>query len=286
MHGSCSQPREGALTLVPAAEGGGGAIRLLHDLQVVRFRSETQGRRPRRREDSMHTAETQRVRLLVQLQRLLERPLFVLSLVWVVLAVIELARGLSRTGEIATFAIWMVFIADFGLEFAVAPRKLLFVRKHWLSALSLLLPALRLMRIARLFRVARAARGVRLAKLLGSINRGIRALRHGLRRRGAGYVTAATILVLLTGAAGMMAFETGGPTAEAFDTYPDALWWTAMLMTTIASETWPATGAGRTLTLFLSLYSISVFGYVTATLASLLVEQNVRPDRPVEQRRP
>jgi voltage-gated potassium channel len=233
----------------------------------------------------MHTAETQRVRLLVQLERLLERPLFVLSLVWVVLAAVELMRGLSRTGEIATFTIWIVFIADFLLKLAVAPRKLLFVRRNWLSALSLLLPALRVIRIARVFRVARAARGIRLAKLLGSINRGIRALRHGLRRRGAGYVTAATVLVLLTGAAGMMAFETGGPAAEAFDSYPDALWWTAMLMTTIASEKWPATGAGRTLTLFLSLYSISVFGYITATLASFLVEQNARPERQVEQRR-
>lgn len=231
----------------------------------------------------MHTVDTERVRLLVQLERTLERPLVVLSLVWVVIAAIELTRGLSPAGEIASIAIWIVFIADFVLKFVVAPRKLAFLKRNWLAALSLLLPALRVLRAARAFRVARAARGLRLAKLLGSMNRGMRALRQGLRRRGAGYVVAATLLVLLLGAAGMMAFEAGGPAGDAFGTYSDALWWTAMLMTTIASERWPASGAGRALTLFLSLYSISVFGYITAMLASLFVERNGRHGRPVEQ---
>lgn len=234
----------------------------------------------------MHDADTERVRLLVQLERLLERPLFILSLVWVLLAVLELASGLTRAGEIASFAIWIVFIVDFLLKFTIAPQKTMFVRRNWLAALSLLLPALRLLRVARVFRVARAARGLRLAKFLGSINRGMRALRTGLRRRGAGYVSATTVLVLLTGAAGLRAFEAGGPAGEAFRTYGDALWWTAMLMTTIASERWPATGAGRALTLFVSLYSISVFGYITAALASLFVEQNARQDRQIERRRP
>lgn len=232
----------------------------------------------------MHRVETERVRLLVQLERMLERPLFFLSLVWVVIAVIELTHGLNRAGEIASLAIWTVFIADFGLKFAIAPRKLEFVRRNWLSALSLLLPALRVFRAARAFRLARTARGLRLAKLLGSMNRGIRALRQGLRRRGAGYVTAATLLVLLAGAAGMMAFEREGPNRDAFRTYADALWWTAMLMTTIGSEKWPGTGAGRVLTLFLSLYSVAVFGYITAMLASLFVDRSVQQERRVEQR--
>jgi voltage-gated potassium channel len=230
----------------------------------------------------MHTVETQRVRLLVQIERLFERPLVILSLVWVVIAAIELTRGLNRSGEIASIAIWIIFIADFVLKFAIAPRKLAFVKKNWLSALSLVLPAVRVFRLARAFRFARAARGLRLAKLLGSLNRGMRALRLGLARRGAGYVATATMLVLLVGAAGMMAFETGGPASDAFRSYPDALWWTAMLMTTIASERWPATGAGRALTLFLSLYSISVFGYITAMLASLFVERSAQHDRRVE----
>lgn len=235
----------------------------------------------------MHTVETERVRLLVQLERILERPLIGLSLVWVVIAVLELTHGLSRAGEIVSIAIWIVFIADFLLKLVIAPRKVQFLRRNWLGALSLLLPAFRLFRAVRAFRVVRVARGVRLAKLLGSLNRGMRALRRALRRRAAGYVTAATLLVLLVGAAGMMAFEREGANQEAFATYPASLWWTAMLMTTIASEAWPRTAAGRALTLFLSLYSVAVFGYITATLASLLVERNPPAhDRPAQTSAP
>ena len=227
----------------------------------------------------MHSVDTERVRLLVQLEKMLERPMIVLSLIWVVIAVVELTHGLTRAWHVVSLSIWVVFIADFILKFFVAPRKLLFLRRNVLSLLSLFLPAFRLFRITRAFRVARVARGLRLAKLLGSMNRGMRALRRGLRRRAAGYVTATTLLVLLVGAAGMMVFEREGPNREAFDSYAASLWWTAMLMTTIASEAWPRTGAGRALTLFISLYSVAVFGYVTATLASLFVDRSVREQR-------
>jgi voltage-gated potassium channel len=56
-----------------------------------------------------------------------------------------------------------------------------------------------------------------------------------------------------------------------FSSYADALWWTAMLMTTLGSETWPQTGEGRILCFALALYAFTVFGYVTATLATFFV---------------
>ena len=60
---------------------------------------------------------------------------------------------------------------------------------------------------------------------------------------------ALSVLVTLAGAAGMYAFE--GP--ERIGRYPDALWWTAMMMTRMGSETWPQTGEGRILCLVLAL---------------------------------
>jgi voltage-gated potassium channel len=44
-----------------------------------------------------------------------------------------------------------------------------------------------------------------------------------------------------------------------------------MLMTTMGSAYWPHTPEGRTLCVLLALYAFSVFGYVTATLATFLV---------------
>jgi voltage-gated potassium channel len=81
---------------------------------------------------------------------------------------------------------------------------------------------------------------------------------------------------MLVGAAGMLGFE---PHATAtgtmgFTSYSDALWWTAMLMTTIGSAYWPVTTAGRVLAFLLSVYSIGVFGYITAALSSFFVGQD------------
>jgi voltage-gated potassium channel len=55
------------------------------------------------------------------------------------------------------------------------------------------------------------------------------------------------------------------------NSYGAALWWTAMLMTSIGSEHWPQTAEGRVLCFLLSLYGFAVFGYVTATLATFFI---------------
>ena len=44
-----------------------------------------------------------------------------------------------------------------------------------------------------------------------------------------------------------------------------------MLMTSLGSEYWPKTPEGRVLCILLALYAFSVFGYVTATLATYFV---------------
>ena len=220
--------------------------------------------------------ERERFEVLRQLEEWLEVPLLLLGFAWLALLVVELTYGLTPALEAASTVIWIVFIADFALKLFLAPRKLAYLRANWLTALALLVPALRVLRLARvvrLARAARAARSLRLFRLLTSLNRGMRALRAGMRRRGVAYVTLLTLLVALAGAAGMYAFEKpseGGGIAS----YGEALWWTAMLLTTLGSEKWPATGAGRALCFGLALYAFAVFGYLTAALASFFVDRD------------
>jgi voltage-gated potassium channel len=66
----------------------------------------------------------------------------------------------------------------------------------------------------------------------------------------------------------MYAFEKDVP--GGLDSYAVALWWTAMLLTSIASEYWPTSAKCRLLCLLLSVYGFAVFGYMTASLASFL----------------
>ena len=222
-----------------------------------------------------------RWRLLANLVRLAEPVMALLGIVWLLLLVIEFTQGVTPALANANRAIWTVFIIDFAAEFLVAPSKSVYLRRHWLVLLSLALPALRVARAARIVRVARAARsvrGVRLLRTLTSMNRAMSSLRMTMSRRGFGYVSGLTVLVTVGGAAAMFAFENGVTDPNGLHDYATALWWTAMIMTTMGSAYWPQTPEGRMLCVVLSLYAFAVFGYVTATLASFFVSRDV-PDR-------
>jgi voltage-gated potassium channel len=216
----------------------------------------------------------ERWKLTARLVRALEGPMLVLSAVWTVLLVLEFARGLSPWLQTTSDLIWTAFVVQFAVEFVAAPSKRLYLRKRWITAVSLALPALRLLRLVRVLRVARlarAARGIRLARLIAAMNRGMRTLAAGFRRRGLGYLTLLTLLVATTGAAGMYRFELEAQGGPGFQDYGTALWWTAMLLTTMGSDYWPKTAEGRLLCLLLAIYAFAVFGYVTAAIAAYFV---------------
>ncbi len=214
----------------------------------------------------------ERYELLQRLEGWLETPMLVLAFVWLVLLVVELIRGESLLFYFLGTLIWVVFILDFAVTLVLAPDKVVYLKGHWLTAISLLIPALRIFRVFRAFRLLRLAstgRGLRLVRVVSSLNRGMKALGGSLTRRGFGYVIALTVLVTIAGAAGIYAFENeapGGPNG-----YGESLWWTAMIMTTMGSQYWPQTAEGRVLCILLALYAFGVFGYVTAALATFFV---------------
>jgi voltage-gated potassium channel len=215
----------------------------------------------------------ERRQLLDQLEQSLETPLIVLGFIWLAMFVYELVWGEGYLLNVANTVIWIIFIGDFLLRFTIAPDKSDYLKANWLTVIALAVPALRVFRIFRVVRVlraARAARGLRLVRVVGSLNRGMHALKNAMRRRGAGYVIALTLLVTLIGAAGMYALENEQPNSPLHD-YGSALWWTAMVMTTMGSDYFPRTAEGRVLCVALAVFAFAVFGYVTATLATFFI---------------
>jgi voltage-gated potassium channel len=226
--------------------------------------------------------------LLARIYGTLEPVFVALSAVWIALVVVELVGdGLPRSLEILVWVIWGLFVVEFAVGLLIAPSRVRFARSNWLTALSLVLPAFRALRVLAAFRFLRAARIVRSVSLLRiatSVNRGLGALGRTARRRGLGYVVAATALVILVGAAGMASFESAdsvrkaggtgvdGPGAGLAD-FGDALWWTLYAMTT-GAPTAPVTAEGRLLGWVLSVYGLAVFGYLTAILASHFIERD------------
>jgi voltage-gated potassium channel len=213
-----------------------------------------------------------RYALLHRFNAWLELPLLWLSFGWLALLGFELLYGLTPGLKLLSEAIWVVFGLDFLLRFLVAPKKRTFLKANVIDLVSLLVPALRLFRLGRVFQAVRVARGLRLVKVLGSLNRGMRALGTSFGRRGLGYVAALTAVVVLLGSAGMYAFEKDIP--GGLYSYPEALYWTAMLFATMGSDYWPKTVEGRALCLLMALYGFGMFGYFTAMLAAFFMGQD------------
>lgn len=212
-------------------------------------------------------------KLLLSIERLLEGPMIFLGFVWLVLLLVELIWGLTPPLEFLSLAIWVIFLFDFLLKLIIAPAKLSFLKKNWLTVISLLIPALRVFRILRLLRLVR---GIRLVKVVASLNRSMKSLGATMRRRGFAYVAMLSLVVTFGGAAGMYAIEKPNP---GFENYGMALWWTAMRVITAGSDFWPATPEGRCLAFLLSLFGYAVFGYVTATLATFFIGRDAEEEK-------
>ena len=79
---------------------------------------------------------------LRDLDEWLRTPMLVLSFLWLVLVVAELAWGTSQALETFGTAIWVAFLAEFMLRFILAPAKLAFLQDNWITVIVLIVPPL------------------------------------------------------------------------------------------------------------------------------------------------
>ncbi|HEX7047381.1 MAG TPA: hypothetical protein VF275_07405 [Gammaproteobacteria bacterium] len=111
-------------------------------------------------ENPQEVSRTRRVRFrwLCRLEAELEPLMFLLAIAWIWLFIDELVSGLSLWQENAIFAIWIAFIFEFLLKLYLAPRRLKYLLRNWITAIALIVPAFRAFRMLRALRVLRATR--------------------------------------------------------------------------------------------------------------------------------
>lgn len=166
-------------------------------------------------------------------------------------------------------AIWIVFVTAFLVELGVAPSKPRYLREHWLVALSLAIPLLRVFRVLHGLRVLRGARGVRgfnLARAATMTNRAIRSLSDVARVTQVGYLVVVTVLITLVGAAAVTFFERGAADT-AITSFGEGLWWSSTMISTVSGPNEPVTFEGRVVAVVLRVFGLVVVGYFTARLA-------------------
>ena len=180
----------------------------------------------------------------------------------------------------ASTAIWAVFVVAFAFELAVAPSKTRYLRTHWLAALSLAIPFLRIFRVARavrVLRVGRVLRGLTLGRTLGALNRARKVLVSFAAISQLAYLGLLAVVVTLTAAAVALTFERGAPGGR-IDNYGDALWWATTVVTAGGGAIETATLEGRLVSVLLRLFGLGVVGYLTARLAVFFIGRDDTTD--------
>ena len=202
---------------------------------------------------------------------ILEIAMTALSVVFLGLLVAHYALKLSPAWErrlnLGMVLIWGVFAVDFFVRFAEARSKVDFLRHNWLSALALALPACRIFRVLQ---IARAAPSVQLAGVVSGGRRASSFVRRAFGAHSAVYVGALTFTVMTLSSVGMFAVEHTHARAN-IRNVGDGIWWTTSTLTTIGSELYPVTVEGRILAIVVMIYGLVFAGYITATLATILL---------------
>lgn len=224
-----------------------------------------------------------RRRLIRRLSRWLDLPMAVLSLVFFGLVVADFAAPPEAPYHAllndAYLAIWALFVLEYLVKLVIAPDKEAYVRHRWLDLLVLIFPMLRLLRVVRLFYA-----GFSLVRLGLAMRRGARGLEHFMVASRFGYVAGLTVVVVLASSAAMLALERGVPGSQ-IRTFGDALWWSAAVVTTVASDLSPRSGGGRVLAVAMMVYGVTVFGYFVSHAVTIL-QQPPKPGRPKGHRPP
>lgn len=217
--------------------------------------------------------------------QVLELPMFVLSMIMLVLLIVELAVPLtSEARRSVTFTvsiIWWVFVIEYAFMMFTAEDRWSYVRKHWLDGLFVLVPFFRVFAVLRAVRAIRLLRVVRpavLGRAFFTTRRGVRQLAHVLGRHSLPYVIAVTLVVLFLGALFMLLLERGAGGALITD-YGDGLWWAVGAITTVGTELYPVTAEGRVLATLLMVYGVGIFGYIAATLASYFIRPEAEEEK-------
>ncbi|HEX4525731.1 MAG TPA: ion transporter [Gaiellaceae bacterium] len=176
--------------------------------------------------------------------------------------------GWQTFAQVANWAVWAVFAAEFAFVLIVAPRKRAALSAHWLDAAIVivsvpfygrLMSSLRLVRLARLMRLARAA---------VIIGRSLQAERRLSSNNVFRFAALGTVFLTVLAGAVQSTIDTGD-----FKTFWDGTWWAVVTVTTVGyGDVYPTSVAGRIVAIIVMLVGVGFLAVLTATIASFFVK--------------
>ena len=181
----------------------------------------------------------------------------------------------TRSLELADLTIAFVFLGEFSIRLVRAPKRALFLRKHWWELLASIPFTSETTQILRAFNLLRLFRLMRLLRLIRFVVRFQILLENSARfarQTYLLYISTTAGIVILAGALGFHYMEAGAnPNVHGLW---DCLWWTIVTITTVGyGDIYPVTTGGRVLAIFLMLGGIATMGAATAAITAYVIER-------------
>lgn len=194
-----------------------------------------------------------------------------LGVVFALLVGFELAVDVSprttRALESTGWVIWAIFLLEFLAKLWLAPRRLRFLRRHWLQAAALLVPTLRVFRFLRLLRLGRALPA---ARVVSSSYRSVGTARRLFRSR-LGYLGATAVVVSIAVAELAFLFE-HDRRDSAFASFGDALLWSFSTVLALQADPVPVSVGARIVMLAGFLFGLVVVASLAGAVGAFLVD--------------
>lgn len=189
-----------------------------------------------------------------------------LALIAVIIAIIDLTKGINSALTIIDNLILIIFIIDYFVRLVAAENKKQFFKNNILDLIAIipfnsLFKMFRIVKLARLTRLSKLGKLLRLTKLTIYIIRFSRRLKIFLNTNGFKYTLLITIILIGIGAVGISQFENMK--------FTDAIWWAFVTATTVGyGDISPSSGAGRITAVILMVTGIGLIGSLTSTITS------------------
>jgi voltage-gated potassium channel len=241
-------------------------IRRLESLEQERL--EEQERKDERRHQIIAGAMPSGGRhdVVDNIERVTKYPLALLGIAWLVIAIVVLTKDLNGSASTflvgSLFVLWAIVLVEYAVRLVLTPDRRGYLKRRWVEPATVVVPPLQGWHLVGMEKVS-------LLVSEGELRAETILKHHSLFR-----VLIAAAGTLFLGAWLVLLFEEKAKGSN-IHSYPDALWWAIVTVTTVGyGDRYPVSAGGRAVAVVLMLVGIGLIGVLTATVASVFVKEH------------
>jgi voltage-gated potassium channel len=209
--------------------------------------------------------------LVDDIERVTKYPMALLGLAWLVVAIIVVTTDVNATASTALvatlFTLWVILLVEYAVRLVITPDRREYLKRRWAEPMTVVAPPFQSWRF------------VGIEKMCLLIHEGALRVEAILKHHSLFRVLIAAAGTLMLGAWLVLLFEEKAKGSN-IHTYPDALWWAIVTVTTVGyGDRYPTTSGGRAVAVVLMLIGIGLIGVLTATVASLFIKEHTDANR-------